>query len=173
MRPLPALCFGALLALAGCATGPFGAPFVQERSVTVVANNSANATQTFEVWVVEGELRDEGITLHKRNGEVDSASPGQGLSSYRLDGDYGYVTSVEMPPDRSRLHGRYRLEPGETNRSTVGNFTTGSTLVVALSENGRVVELIAANCAGQALGALEVTSRSDPPGGASASYGCR
>jgi len=158
---------------AGCTVGPFGEPPEQEQPVMTVLNNSANETQTFTVWVVEGEVQPEGIVIYKKNGEVDNASPGQGLSTYYLGDNYGYVTSVEPPPNRSRLVGQYTLAPGETSRKNVENFTIGSTIVVSLSENGRVIELTAANCADQRLTGLEVASRPHPPGGASAAYGCR
>ncbi len=167
------LCFAGLLILTGCLTSPFGMPSEQERPVTVIVNNSANVTQTFTVWVVEGEIQPDGVTIYKKNGEVDNASPGEGLSSYYLGDDYGYATAVEPPANRSRLHGRYTLPPSEQRRTTVNNFTIGSTIVVSLSENGRVIELTAANCAEQALVGLEVHSSPTPPGGAWAGYDCQ
>lgn len=173
VRLLPLLCLATLLVLTGCTAGPFGGPTEQDRPVELVFNNSANATQTFEVWVVEGEIHPDEITIYKEDGEVDNASPGEGLSTYYLGGDYGNVTSVAPPANRSRLLGQYTLAPDEISRSSVENFTIGSTIVVSLSESGRVIELTAANCDEQALVGLEVTSRPDPPGGASASYGCQ
>lgn len=173
VRPLPLLCLAALLVLAGCTAGPLGGPTEQDPPPRVVLNNSANGTQTFTVWVVEGEIHPDEIAIHKKSGEVDNASPGEGLSTYYLGGDYGNVSSVELPANRSRLLGRYTLAPEETSRSSVENFTIGSTIVVSLSERGRVIELTVANCDEQALVGLEVTSRSDPSGGASASYGCQ
>lgn len=172
-RPLSVLILGLLLFVAGCTAIPFGGPSEQEHPVKVVLNNSANQTQTFTVWVVTGEVQPDGIIIYKKNGEIDNASPGQGLSSYYLGGDYGHVTSVEPPPNRSRLHGQYVLSRGETKRSTVENFTIGSTIVVSLAEHGRVIELTTANCDEQSLVGLEVVSRPTPPGGASAAYGCR
>lgn len=171
-RPLSVLILGLLLLVAGCTAMPFGGPSEQERPVRVVLNNSANQTQTFTVWVVTGEVEPDGITIYQKNGEVDNASPGEGLSSYYLGGDV-YVTSVEPPPNRSRLHGQYVVSPGEVKRSPVENFTIGSTIVVSLAENGRVIELIAANCDEQSLAGIEVVSRPNPPGGAFAAYGCR
>lgn len=170
---LPVLCLGILLILTGCISPSFGGPADQDNLVTVVGNNSANVTQTFTVWVVNGEVKLDGILIRKMNGEVDNASPGEGVVNYKLDGDYGYVTSVEPPPNRSRLQSQYTLAPSEMNRSTIENFTTGSTIVVSVSEGGRVVSLVTANCDEQALVGLEVTSYPNPPGGVSASYGCR
>lgn len=171
-RSLAVLTLGLLLLAAGCSAVPFVGQSEQDLPVRVVLNNSANQTQTFTVWVVTGEVQPDGITIYKKNGEVDNASPGQGLSDYYLGGDYGYVTSVEPPPNRSRLHGQYVLSPGEMNRSTVEDFTIGSTIVISLDEDGRVIELTTANCGGRSLVGLEVHSRPNPPGGASAAYGC-
>lgn len=173
VRPLPLLCLATLLVLAGCTAGPLNGPTEQDQPPRVVLNNSADETQTFTVWVVEGEIQPDEITIYKKSGEVDNASPGEGLSTYHLGGDYGNVTSVEPPANRSRLLGRYTLAPGKASRSSVENFTVGSTIVVSLSERGRVIELTVANCDEQALVGLEVTSRPNPPGGASASYGCQ
>jgi hypothetical protein len=47
------LCLATLLILAGCTAGPFGGQTEQDRPVELVFDNSANATQMFEVWVVE------------------------------------------------------------------------------------------------------------------------
>lgn len=163
----------ALVVLSGCTAGPFGEPPEQDQPPRVVLNNSANETQTFTVWVVEGEIHPDEITIYKQDREIDNASLREGLSTYHLGGDYGNVTSVGPPANRSRLLGRYTLAPGEASRSSIENFTVGSTIVISLSESGRVIELTVTNCDEQALVGLEVTSRPDPPGGASASYGCQ
>jgi len=172
-RALPFIGVVVLLVLAGCAAGPLGISPEQERPPTVVLNNSASEPQTFTVWVVEGEIQPDEISIYKESGEIDNASPGEGLSTYYLGGDYGNVTSVEPPANRSRLLGQYTLDSGEMRQRSVENFTVGSTIVISISESGRVIELTAANCDEQALVGIEVTSRIDPPGGAFASYGCR
>lgn len=161
-----------LLLIAGCAALPFGGPSEQERPVTVVLNNSVDETHTFTVWVVSGEVHPDSITIYKKNGEVDHASPGEGLSTYQIGGDYGYVTSVEPPPNRSRLHGQYTLSPKETEQLLIENFTIGSSIVISFSERGRVIELTIANCAGRPLVGLELAVRTTPPGDLIASYGC-
>jgi hypothetical protein len=162
---LPLICLAALLVFAGCTTGLFG----QEGQVPVTVNNSANATHTFEIWVTEGVLNNKEVTVKKKDGAVDRASPGEGLSTYKLDNDYGYVTSIELPPKRSQLHGRYILEPGEKNRSSIERFKTGSTAVVVIYDGNRVVSLVAAHCDGD-LAFLEVTMYYYGSGSA---YNCR
>ncbi|MFC6993814.1 hypothetical protein ACFQH3_20105 [Haladaptatus sp. GCM10025707] len=144
MRLLSLLCLGVLVVLAGCSLGPTG----QEGPVTVVVNNSANTSHTFEVWVVEGELINKEVRIRKKDGTVDRASPGPGLSTYKLDDDYGFVTSIELPSNRSRLHNRYTLDPGNLNRSSIEKFETGSTVVVVIYDGDRVRELVAAHCDG-------------------------
>lgn len=174
-RILGVLILGVSVLIAGCGAIPSGSPSEQESPVMVVLNNSGNQTQTATVWVVDGVINqhDDGILLRLRNGEVDKASPGEGVSNHNLDGDSSYVTSVEPPPDRSRLHSRLTVAPGDSNHSTVENFTIGSTIVVSVSEDDRVISLVAANCAGQALVGLEVVGYPNPPGGVFASYECK
>lgn len=167
------LCLIVLLMLAGCTIGSFGDQPEQEQPVELAFNNTYNESRTFRVWVVKGEIQPDGIVIHKKSGEVDDASPGEGLSSYQLGGDYGYVTSIEPPPDRSQFFGELVLQPGEVSRKSIENFTVGSTVVVSMSKNGRVIELTTANCAGQALVGLALTVRHKPPGDAIAAYECR
>jgi hypothetical protein len=139
--------------MAGCAAGPFKA---DDRQVTLVVNNSANTTHTFEVWVVEGELNNNEVVIQKKTGEVDQASPGPGLSTYKLDDDYGYVTSIEVPQNHSRLHDRSTLQSGDENRSSIENFEARSTVVVIIYDGDRVVSLVAAHCDGDLI-FLDVT----------------
>jgi hypothetical protein len=152
-RILPLLCLSVLLILAGCTTGPFEG---QESDVAVTINNSANTTHAFEIWVVEGVLDDKEVTIQKKEDGVDRASPGPGLSTYKLDEDYGYVTSIDLPPDQSRFHGNYTLTPGETNETLIENADTGSTVIVVIYGGNRIVSLVAAHC-GNDLAFLEVT----------------
>lgn len=153
MRPFLPLCLGLLLVLAGCTIGPFAA---EEGTVTVSINNSANVTHTFDIWVAEGVLNDNEVKIRKKNDEDDKASPGPGLSTYKLNGDYGHVTSIELPPNRSDLYRKYTLAPNENKQITIEEFETGSTVIVVIKKGDRVVSLVAANCDGN-LVFLDVT----------------
>lgn len=100
-------CLGGLLVGAGC-IGELVGESGEARPSPVIMNNTANVTQTFTVWTVEGILNNKEVKINKKRDPVDRASPGTGLSNYRLDGDYGYVTSIEVPPNRSQFHGNTR-----------------------------------------------------------------
>lgn len=155
MRFLPSVCLGILLILAGCTAGPLAGSSGQDGPVGLNVTNAANTTYTFEVFVVEGSQNE--ITIQKRNDADDSASPGAGLSTYKLDGDYGNVTSVKFP-GRNRLHGRYVLRPGETKRSNISNLPENFMVVVVIHHNNRVVSLVSSTCDGD-LVYLGVTMR--------------
>ncbi|MFC6734427.1 hypothetical protein [Haladaptatus sp. DYSN1] len=168
MRPLPILCVGVLLVLAGCTLGPLG-PTGQKGPVTVVVNNSADTTHTFEVWVVElpanvTERRDDGLTA--------TGSIGQGLGGGN-PGDNHTFTAVELP-DSARLHGRYTLDPGEKNRSSIEEFHSSfAVVIVVYLDEDEIISYVTANCDEADFVALGVTSRPNPPGGVSAAYTCQ
>ena len=109
---LPLVSFGVLLLIAGCTIGPFGGPSEQERPVELVFNNSANVTQTFEVWVVEVG---SAVNVRMNDSRTGNVTIGEGLSS-RSSGEYGYYTAFEFP-DSARFHGRFTVEPDEQKRS--------------------------------------------------------
>lgn len=168
VRSLPILCLVVLLAIAGCTTGPFGNPAEQEGPVTLIVNNSANETHTFEIRVVELPAS---LTVHYRDGTVMKPEIGQGLSNH--DTGPRTVTKIDMP-ESARLQGRYTLKPGEENKSSIENFSPNSALVVVVSnKDGEIFSWVSANCDEQNLVGLEVTSYPTPPGGVFAAYGCR
>ena len=168
VRPLLVLCFAALLVIAGCTTGPFGRPSDQERPVTLVANNSANVTHTFEVQVVEIPAS---LTIHYSDGTVVKSEIDQGLSNH--DTGPRTVTEIDFPKS-ARLRGRYTLEPGEEMQRSIENFSGNSALVIVVSRGkGDIFTWVSANCDEQALVGLEVTSYPTPPGGVFAAYSCQ
>ncbi|QIO25361.1 hypothetical protein [Haloarcula sp. JP-L23] len=76
-------------------------------------------------------------------------------------------------PESSRLYGRYILEPGEENESSIQNFSRNAALVVVVHrDDGEIISWVSANCDDLALVGLEVTAQSNPPGGTSAAYEC-
>lgn len=155
-----------LLVLAGCSVGPFG-PSEQERPVQLFFNNSANTTQTFEVWVVE---LGSNVTVRMNDSRGGNATIGEGLSS-RSSGEYGYYTVIE-PPDSARFHGRFRVEPGEQKQSSIEMFWTNSAVVVILHQDNTIGWWASANCGGLPLIGLEVHTRPSQFGDAWAGYGC-
>jgi hypothetical protein len=103
----------ALILTAGCTTFS-DSPTEQERPVTVVLNNSANETQAFEVWVVDLPAN---VSTRRNDGLTATYPLGEGLVTTE-PGDGYFYTTVE-PPESAQLHGRYTLEPGEENQSSI------------------------------------------------------
>ena len=167
-RPLLVLGLGLLLLLAGCTAMPFGGSSDQDQPVHLVLNNSANETQTFEVWEVKLGAT---LTLYYRDGTVVNATIGQGLSNH--DTGPRTITKIEFP-DWAQHYGQHTLEPGQEYRRNIENFSNTGALVVVISRSeDEILSDVSANCDEQALIGLKIVSRPDPPGGVSASYGCR
>ncbi len=153
-----------VLVLAGCTGGPVG----QEGPVPVIVNNSATVNQTFEVWVVETPAN---VTTRRNDGLVGHGQIGEGLASHSPGENYTW-TAVELPPS-ARLHGRYELEPGEENRSTMSEFPQHFAVVVIIYQGeDRIIWWISSSCDEASMSYVEVMSYPDPPGGALASSRC-
>ncbi|WP_276249197.1 hypothetical protein [Haladaptatus sp. YSMS36] len=146
MRPLPILCVCVFLVLAGCSLGPTG----QEGPVTVVVNNSANETHTFEVWVVEYPAN---VTVRRSDGNVATGDVGPGLATHE-PGPH-YFTAVELP-DSARLHSRYPLESNAMTQTKIEQFPADFAVVVVISHDARIVSWVSAHCDGD-LVFVEVT----------------
>jgi hypothetical protein len=155
MRVFPILCLGILLLIAGCTAGPFGGPSAQEEPASIVVNNSADVTQTFEVWVVELPAN---VTYRRSDGLTGSWDIGEGVGSVE-PGDNRTYTWVTLP-ESARLHGRSVLDPGEENWSSIEEFSRDFAVVMVVyqSEN-EIIEWASANCADQNLLYLKVRSR--------------
>lgn len=169
-RLIPVLFSAILLIVAGCTTAPFGGSPEQEHTVQVVVNNSANATHTFEVWVVE---RPASMTAHYRDGTVVDSEIGQGLSNHETGPRA--VTKIDLP-ESAQFKGQHTLKPGQENRSSLRNFPRNGALVVVVSKNeSEIFAWASANCDDQTLVGLEVKSENTPPvvPGISTSYECR
>jgi len=166
MRAHLIICLGILL-IAGCAAVPFDGPSEQDRPVKVVLNNSANETQTFEVWVVK---RSETVWTRRSDGLAGNWSIGQGVGT-RSSGPHPW-TEVDLP-DSARLHSRIMLEPGDENRSTIENFPRNYAVVVVLYQENVSGWWASASCDDRALIGIEVISTPSQYGEASAAYGCR
>lgn len=159
---------GLLLLVAGCTAMPSGGPSHQEQPVRLVLNNSANVTNTFDVWEVELGAN---LTLYYRDGMVVNSTVGQGLSSH--DTGPRTITEIEFP-DSAQHYGQYRLEPGEEYRRNIENFSTNGALVVIVSRGeDEIYYDVSANCDELPLVGLEVVVFPESHGDVSASYGCR
>jgi hypothetical protein len=119
-------------------------------------NNSANATQTFEVWVADSDAT---VTIRMNDSRTTNTTIGQGLAGHS-SGDYHY-TAVELP-DSARLHGRFTVAPSEENRSSIEEFPRNYAVVVVLYlDEHKIGWWGSANCGNEALLGLEVVSRSN------------
>ncbi len=135
--------------------------------VRFVLNNSANVTQTFEVFVVEAGAT---VKTELDDGRTGNWTIGQGLSTVSTSGEY-YVT-VE-PPESARLHGRYTLEPDEMIRSSINEFTKNTAVIIVLYQNGKIGWWASVYCSDGALVDFKAVSRPSKAGGDGwASYGC-
>lgn len=169
MRTLLMLCLGILIVLTGCILGPFVGPSEQERPVQVVLNNSADETQTFEVWVVEVPST---ATTRLNDSRTGNYTIGQGLRSHS-SGDAGFWVAIELA-DSARLHGRFVLEPDEEHRSRIEKFPRNFAVVVVLYQDPNVSGWWAsANCDDQTLVGFKVHTRPSKYGDAWAGYECR
>lgn len=143
--PTCIIALATLLLLTGCIV-PLGASSGQEGPVTVIANNSANSTHTFKVYVVEASLTNTSLTIQKSDGEVDSTVPGDGMSVYDFNEKAGNTSSVEPPANQSYLHEELVVQPGSEKRTNISEFETQDAIVVVISNQYRVVSLIASEC---------------------------
>jgi hypothetical protein len=162
------LCLIVLLVLAGCTAGPFDPAPKQNQPVELIMNNSANATQTFEIWVVKAGSN---VTVRYNDSRTANATVGEGLRTFS-SAEY-YYTAVE-PPDSAELHGRFRVGPGKENRSSIEKFRQDSAVLVVLYQDGKIGWYAIAHCSDGALVGVNVKTRPSQTGGdAGAGYGCR
>lgn len=161
------VCLGVLLAQSGCLASSLGGSSDKERPATLALNNSANVTQTFEVFIVEVGAT---VKTELNDGRTGNWTIGQGLSTVGTSGEY-YVT-VE-PPESARLYGRYTLEPGEVNRSSIEELATDAAIVVVLHQNGKIGWWASVYCSDGVLVGFEAVTRPSKTGGdAWAGYSC-
>lgn len=149
---------------------PFGGPTEQERPVPLIVNNSANETHTFDVYVAK---RPASMTVHYQDGAVVKSEIGQGLSNHETGPRT--VTRIDFS-ESVQFEGRYTLDPGQENRSSIEKFPRQGALVVVVSKGeNEIFAWASANCDDQILVGLEVMSENTAPvvPGISASYGCR
>lgn len=167
MRLFPVVCLTVLLVTAGCMASPFDDSTDQERPVTLVLNNSANVTQTFEVSVVDA---DASVTVRLNDSRTVNDTIGQGLVTTSSGDDYFY-TEIELP-ESARLHGRYTLEPGEVKRTSIEDFPQDAAVVVVLHRADKIGWWATAYCSDGALVVFSATSRPSKFGDAWAGYRC-
>lgn len=166
-RLLPLICLTILIAIAGCSAGPFSGSSQQNQPVELVLDNSANVTQTFEVWTVEAGSN---VTSTLNDGRTGHWTISQGIRTHGT-GEY-YYTSIE-PPKSARHIGRYTLKSGEEKQRSIKKFRGNSAVVVVLYQGDKIGWWASAQCSDGALVAFGATSRPSKNGGdAHAGYRC-
>lgn len=148
------LCVAALLALSGCTFGGG----VEQGPIDVTVNNAANATHTFDVFLVDGAVDEPDVRLVHRDRPLDATTLGDGLSTYKLDGNGNYVQRVELPANGTTEYGTLALAANESASVTI-DAATGSTVVVVVSRDGQAVSLVSVHCGDGAIQYLDVTMR--------------
>lgn len=165
MRPTIAVGLIVLVLTAGCSL-PIDQPTKQERPVRLQLNNTINATPTFEVSVVE---RPANITVRFHDGRVGTGSISEGITVADSGENQTYKT-VELP-ESARLHGRYTLEPRESEQTAIDNLPVNFAVVVVVSRApNEIVSYVTANCDDLDLAALRVTRTSY---GVSVTHSCQ
>ena len=166
IRPLSLRCLSLLLVTAGCVTAPFDGPSDQEQPPQLLLNNSADETQTFEVWVADPQ---DNVTAQRDDGNIGNYTI-DGVLSTRSSGEYHAWKEVELLGS-ARLHGGFTVELGEENRSAIEEFPRGYSVVVYQGDKSGW--WASTNCGSRALVGLEVHTRPSQYGDAWAGYECR
>ncbi|WP_139229685.1 hypothetical protein [Halogeometricum limi] len=132
--------------IAGCTANPFDSSSGQEGPVTVIANNSATATYTFEIYVIESPPIDPELSITRRNGMKDTLSTDGGLTVTDLAGDDRSVVSVKFPQNQSRLHERYSVPPTAEKLTNITEFKSYDTVVIVIRDDERIHTIVTADC---------------------------
>jgi hypothetical protein len=144
--------------LAGCVGPLLDRPANQERPVKFVADNTVNSTHSFEVFVLDLPAN---VTYRRNDGMTEKVDIGGGMVTYD-PGDGYYFTNVE-PTDSSRLHGRFRVEPGETHNSSIKNPPRGFAIVVVVYQSeDKIVGFASSTCDDLKMAKLRVTRNTSP-----------
>ncbi|WP_155120670.1 hypothetical protein [Haloprofundus marisrubri] len=137
----------------------------QQGPVTVGLINSANETQTFEVWVVDDSV--EKIGVKDSSGEVGNLSMTPGLRSFHPEG-YDHPPIAVVLPESARHVTTANLTEGSTRELTVEDPPNNPTVIISVKSDGRIVEIVTATC-DRNLRYVEVTGQDDHASGA---YNC-
>lgn len=158
-----------LVIASGCIAIPSDRPADQERPVKFIAENKANTTYTFEVFVVQ---RPANLLIVADDGRKAIDDIDEGFSTTNTGYNSTYA-SVE-PPDSARLHGRFVVKPGESNRSSIRDLPYNAAIVVVVyRDENEIIGFATGNCDDLALNLLRVTSHSiDSERWISVTYAC-
>ncbi|MDQ2074799.1 hypothetical protein RBH20_19930 [Haloarcula sp. H-GB4] len=126
--------------------------------VRVGLANGDNVSHEFSVSVVEGEIKEDIVGIHRADGTIGYTAPGQGTVTYTFRKTNNTVSRIELPANRTRSVGTYDLAPDEQHQMNVTGLETGDTLVIVDRSNGIVGSLVTSNCAENGLEFVSVTA---------------
>jgi hypothetical protein len=145
-----------LVIASGCIAIPSDRPADQERPVKFIAENKANTTYTFEVFVVQ---RPANLSIVADDGRKATDDIDEGFSITNTGNNSTYAR-IE-PPDSARLHGRFVVKPGESYRSSIKDPPRNVAIVVVVyRDENEIIGFVTGNCDDLALDLFRVTSHS-------------
>ena len=161
------LCLVVLVIFGGCVL-PIDQPTKQERPARLQFNNTINEVTTFEISVVQ---RPANLTVYYHDERVGTGSIGEGIL-VADSGENQTFKRIELP-DSAYFHGRYTVEPGESNRTEINeqhlpvNFAV---VIVVYEQENQIESYVTANCDDLDLIGLRVTRTSY---GVSVTHSCQ
>lgn len=147
----------ALVVLSGC-TLPIDQPTKQERPARLQFNNTINETTTFEVSVVQ---RPANLTVYYHDERVGHGTITEGAVNAN-SGENQTFKRIELP-DSAYFHGRFTVEPGESNRTEIDeqHLPVNFAVVVTVYETeNHIQSYVTMNCDDLDLAGLRVTRTS-------------
>ena len=137
------------MGLVGCSAGPLGEPTPQEKPAPVKLVNNATITETFEVAVVDVGSN---LTVTRGGDESVNYTVDQGSTTIQ-NPEVNQFTAATFP-DSARIHGRYTLEPGESQLLSIENVAPDEAVVVLVYDEpeGTYRAIKSLSCGGAILG---------------------
>lgn len=140
-----------LVPLTGCSSVLSDAPDTQEEPITLMANNSANATHTAEVFLV-----DESTTIYAVRNDGLNDTREIPVGSLTQDAGDGYYY-IDVDPRPARLVDNLTVPPNQTIEQTVRDRPVDTSfLIVAYDEDGRIQRYFIEDCSGYGYASVEV-----------------
>ncbi|WP_152529876.1 hypothetical protein [Candidatus Halobonum tyrrellensis] len=136
---------------------------------SIYLNNSGDVSYDYDVYVVDGPLAEREIVVERGNGLENYGRFNQGITLLELSESSRNINSFKPPANQSRLHGEYSLPPSNTTLTNITDFGDGDTVIVVVSNEYRVVAVVAVECSETLVGVDVIMLEN----GTDAGYDCR